>query len=45
MTEAILVTGASSGIGRAIALRLSRRAPVIVSGRNESRLQETAECQ
>ena len=40
--KTILVTGASSGIGRAIAVECSRMgATVIVSARNEPRLQET----
>lgn len=39
----VLVTGASSGIGRAIAIELSRqRARVILSGRDEGRLAETS---
>ncbi len=39
----ILVTGASSGIGRATAIMLSRlRAEVICCGRDEARLAETA---
>ena len=38
----ILVTGASSGIGRAIAIECSKMgAEVIISGRNEERLAET----
>lgn len=38
----ILVTGASSGIGRAIAIECSRMgANVIITARNEQRLQET----
>lgn len=38
----ILVTGASSGIGRAIAIMLSQNgASVIITGRNEERLNET----
>lgn len=38
----ILVTGASSGIGRGIAIECSRMgAKVIMTGRNEERLQET----
>lgn len=38
----ILVTGASSGIGRAIAIECSKmRASVIITGRNEERLKET----
>lgn len=38
----ILVTGASSGIGKAIALCLSKQgAKLIITGRNASRLQET----
>jgi NAD(P)-dependent dehydrogenase (short-subunit alcohol dehydrogenase family) len=38
----ILVTGASSGIGRAIAIECSRMgATVIISARNEARLNET----
>lgn len=41
--KTILVTGASSGIGRAIALECSRMgANVIISGRNEDRLNQTA---
>ena len=40
--KTILVTGASSGIGRAIAIECSRMgASVILTARNESRLQET----
>lgn len=40
--KTILVTGASSGIGKAIAIECSRMgAKVIVSGRNEVRLKET----
>ena len=39
----LLVSGASSGIGRAVAVELSRRgASVIISGRNPERLNETA---
>ena len=38
----ILVTGASSGIGKAIALSLSKQgAKLIITGRNASRLQQT----
>lgn len=41
----IWVTGASSGIGQAVALELSKEhAHLILSGRNESSLRETAEC-
>lgn len=41
----ILVTGASSGIGREIALSLSRNgASVIITGRNEERLNDTYKC-
>lgn len=40
--KTILVTGASSGIGRAIAIECSRMgASVIITARNEERLQET----
>jgi len=40
--KTILVTGASSGIGRAIAIECSKMgAKIIVTGRNEQRLQET----
>ena len=40
--KAILVTGASSGIGRGIAVTCSRMgATVIINGRNKERLQET----
>lgn len=41
-TKAFLVTGASSGIGQAIAVALSRqKARVIITGRNARRLAET----
>jgi len=41
--KCVLVTGASSGIGRAIAVELSRHgARVILSGRDEGRLAETS---
>ena len=40
--KTILVTGASSGIGRAIAIECSKMgAKVIITGRNETRLRET----
>lgn len=39
----VIVTGASSGIGRAIAVELGRRsARLVLIGRNEDRLRETA---
>ena len=42
--KTILVTGASSGIGKAIAIECSKMgAQVIITGRNEQRLQETYE--
>ena len=37
----ILVTGASSGFGREIAVRLSENNPVIIHGRDRGRLMET----
>jgi NAD(P)-dependent dehydrogenase (short-subunit alcohol dehydrogenase family) len=37
----ILVTGASSGIGREVAVRLSEDYPVIIAGRNRERLEKT----
>lgn len=41
--KTILVTGASSGIGRAIAIECSKLgATLIITGRNEERLEETA---
>lgn len=41
----VLVTGASSGIGRKIAIGLSEKYSVILHGRNEERLEETrSEC-
>ena len=42
MKDYVLITGASSGIGRQIAITLSTEYPLILSGRDESRLQETA---
>ena len=40
--KTILVTGASSGIGRSIAIECSKMgANIILSGRNLERLQET----
>ena len=40
--KTILVTGASSGIGRGIAIACSKMgATVIINGRNEQRLAET----
>lgn len=44
--DRILVTGASSGIGKAIALQLNALgATVIASGRSQQRLEETrAQC-
>ncbi len=42
--KTILVTGASSGIGKAIAIECSKMgARLIISGRNKTRLQETFE--
>lgn len=42
-TPAVLVTGAGSGIGRAVALALSPKHPVVLIGRQTSSLQATAE--
>lgn len=39
--ETILITGASSGMGRDMAIRFSEQYRVIVNGRNLERLQET----
>lgn len=39
--ETILITGASSGMGREMAIRFSEQFRVIVNGRNQERLQET----
>lgn len=45
MNNTILITGASSGMGREIAIRLSHTCRVILCGRNEERLLETlAQC-
>ena len=42
MAKTILVTGASSGIGRAIAIACAKRGyMVVLNGRNVSRLEET----
>lgn len=40
--KTVLITGASSGIGQAVAIECSRMgAQVIITARNEKRLQET----
>ena len=41
MENYVLVTGASSGIGRATAIRLSKSYPLILGGRDGARLEET----
>lgn len=41
MGKYVLITGASSGIGRATAVRLSKSYPLILGGRDEKRLEET----
>lgn len=38
----VLITGASSGVGRELAIILSREYRLIINGRNTERLQETA---
>lgn len=38
-----LITGASSGVGRELAIHLSKTRNLILTGRNEERLQETKE--
>ena len=41
MEDYVLITGASSGLGRAIAVTLSKNYPLILGGRNVERLEET----
>jgi NAD(P)-dependent dehydrogenase (short-subunit alcohol dehydrogenase family) len=41
VTQHILITGSSSGIGREIAVRLSASHPLILHGRDAARLEET----
>lgn len=42
----VLITGASSGVGRELAIYLSKHYPLIISGRSEDRLEETrAKCE
>lgn len=41
LREWVLVTGASSGIGRAVAIELSKRYNLVLNGRDVSRLEET----
>ena len=43
-TRYTLITGASSGIGRAIAIELSKTSRLILHGRNRQKLEETV-CQ
>lgn len=43
LKEWVLVTGASSGIGRSVAIELSRRYNLVLNGRDASRLEETKE--
>ena len=38
--EYVLITGASSGIGRQIAITLSERENIIICGRNTQKLEE-----
>lgn len=42
MKEWVLITGASSGIGKAIAIELSKEYNLVLNGRDERRLNETA---
>lgn len=42
MRDWVLITGASSGIGRAVSIELSRTYDVVLNGRDEGRLRETA---
>ena len=42
MNDYVLITGAASGIGRQIAVTLATEYPLILCGRDESRLQESA---
>lgn len=43
MTPAVLITGASSGIGRAVSMRLSRQhGHLVIGGRDRNALEETA---
>lgn len=42
MKEWVLITGASSGIGRAIAIELSKEYNLVFNGRDEKRLKETS---
>lgn len=41
--EYVLITGASSGVGREVAIYLSKSRRLIINGRNEGRLQKTKE--
>lgn len=42
--EYTLITGASSGVGRELAVFLSKGRKLILNGRNEKRLKETKDC-